>query len=221
MRALDLFCGAGGASMGLHRAGFEMTGVDVRPQPNYPFSFIEADALEFPLDGFDLIWASPPCQAFTAYRRRGNMHDALNHIPVVRDRLRGSGTQYVIENVPGAPLENPIVLCGTMFGLGVRRHRLFETTMPFVLVPPCHHVGVQIPVYGHGVPQWFREKWADGYPAATNRERRSTVEVGVYRIDVETQRIAMDIDWMTRDELSQAIPPTYSEFIGRAIMDTK
>ncbi len=128
-RALDLFCGAGGASAGLVAAGFEVLGVDLEPQPEYPFAFVRADALEYPLEGFDLVWASPPCQAFTAYRRRsGHVRPAENRIPAMRARLRGVGAPHIIENVPGAPLEAPTTLCGSMFGLDVRRHRIFETS---------------------------------------------------------------------------------------------
>lgn len=200
MRALDLFCGAGGASMGLHRAGFEVVGVDFRPQPHYPFEFHQADALTFPLDGFDFIWASPPCQAFTAYKRRPNhVAPRENLIPETREKLRRFGAPHVIENVPSAPLEGGFTLCGSMFGLDVRRHREFEANFP-VLTPPCNH-----------------DNGARRFPAATNNKHlRRTVEVGVWRIPLATQQAAMGIDWMELKELSQAIPPAYSEFIGRA-----
>lgn len=205
--ALDLFCGAGGASMGLHRAGFRVTGVDREPQPSYPFEFIQADAfgdvrtlMRFgPMD-FDLVWASPPCQGFTAYKRRKNhVRPRPNLIPSVREMLRAWRRPYVIENVPGAPLENPSTLCGSMFGLNVRRHRLFETSFKLPTLH-CNHA-VQYP----------------RFPQATNRKNlRRTVEVGVWRIPLKTQQEAMGIDWMTLEELSEAIPPAYSEFIGRS-----
>ena len=199
---MDLFCCAGGASMGLVSAGFDVIGVDIEEQPEYPFSFVLADALEFPLAGFDLIWASPRCQAFTAYRRRpGHVREVESQIPAVRERLRSSGTLYVIENVPGAPLERAVVLCGSMFGLDVRRHRQFEASFP-IDVPACNHAA-QTPRFAH----------------ATNRKNlRSTVEVGVYRIPVPVQRKAMGIDWMSLPKLSQAIPPAYAEHIGRAAL---
>ena len=200
MKALDLFCGAGGASMGLHRAGYDVTGVDIEPRPSYPFCFIQSDALTFPIDGFDLIWASPPCQAFCAYgRRAGKVAPRPNLIPAIRDRLIASNTPYIIENVEGARphLRSPSLLCGSMFGLDVRRHRLFETSFA-VAAPPCNHAAQQ-----------------GSYPQATNRmNRRKTVEVGVYRIPISVQRAAMGIDWMSLTELSQAIPPAYAEFLA-------
>ena len=113
MRLLDLFCGAGGAAMGYHRAGFEVVGIDIAPQPNYPFEFVQADAMEFPLDGFDAIHASPPCQAYTALAT--GKHPRL--IEPMRERLASSGVPWVIENVVGAPLRQPVLLCGSMFGL--------------------------------------------------------------------------------------------------------
>lgn len=160
------------------------------------------DALSYPVEGFDFIWASPPCQAFTAYKRRpGHVRERANLIPPTRARLESSGILYAIENVPGAPLLNPVTLCGSMFDLDVRRHRIFETN--FTLSPPkCNHAA-QTP----------------RFPQATNRKNlRSTVEVGVWRIPLETQHKAMGIDWMRLETLSQAIPPAYSEFIGKAAL---
>ncbi len=200
MRALDLFCRAGGASMGLHRAGFEVTGVDIIPCPSYPFKFIQADALTFDLSGYDIIHASPPCQAYCAYKRRpGHVRPRESLIPQIRGRLKGQGTPYIIENVSGAPLENPVTLRGSMFGLDVRRHRLFETSFP-VIPPPCNHQA-QTPRFA---------------PATNRKNLRSTVEVGVWRIPLDVQQRAMGIDWMSLEDLSQAIPPSYSEFIVRA-----
>lgn len=201
MRALDLFCGAGGASAGLVAAGFDVVGVDIEPQPEYPFRFVHADALTYSLDGFDLIWASPKCQFACAYRRRRDyVRPSPNMIPSVRERLAATGAPYIIENVEGARahLRAPAMLCGSMFGLDVRRHRLFETS--FRVDPPsCRH-----------------DIWSPRFPCATNRKnRRRTVEVGVYRIPLATQRRAMGISWMSLNRLSQAIPPAYAEWLGR------
>lgn len=200
-RALDLFCGAGGASMGLHLAGFEVTGVDIRPQPRYPFAFIQADALTVDLDGYDLIWASPPCQAFTALRTMPNSKHHPNLIPPVREALTRSAALYIIENVPGAPLMSPLMLYGTMFGLAcgpyeLRRHRLFETNFALGLTPPCAHGQrpLTIGVYGGAGGRSNR----DGHKRGASWQRRE----------------AMQIPWMTRDELSQAVPPAYARFIG-------
>lgn len=201
-RLLDLFCGAGGAGAGYHRAGFDVVGVDIEPQPHYPFEFHQADALTFPLDGFDAIHASPPCQAFTAYRRRGQgVGDGYpNLIAGVRAALSATGLPYVIENVPGAPLRNHTQLCGTSFGLDVQRHRWFESNTG-LLAPPCNHGGPR------------------RYPPATNRTNlRRTVEVGVWRIPLAVQQHAMGISWMTLPELTEAIPPAYTEHIGSYLM---
>lgn len=208
-RALDLFCGAGGASEGLRRAGFRVVAVDIARQPQHPshafddyeFEILEGDALEFLEQhggGFDLIWASPPCQAYTAYRRSSYVGDSPELIGEVRALLEQCGRPYIIENVPGAPLQNPITLCGSSFGLDVRRHREFECSF-HIEAPPCIH-------------GWQKPR----FPAATNREIRQTVEVGVYRIPTWVQRLAMGIDWMSKEPLSEAIPPAYSEFLGRA-----
>lgn len=186
--------------MGYHRAGFDVVGVDLSPQPHYPFEFHQADALEFPLDGFDVIHASPPCQRFTAYRRRGSgVGDGYpDLIAPTRERLSASGAMWVMENVPGAPLVVPVQLCGSSFGLDVRRHRLFESNVALV-APPCDH-------------SWQTPR----FPSATNRRNlRRTVEVGVWRIPLDIQQRAMGIDWMTLSELTEAIPPAYTEYLGR------
>lgn len=204
-RALDLFCGAGGATRGLQQAGFHVTGVDIAPQPNYcgdEFIQLDArDALSFMRARmFDFIWASPPCQQFTAYRRKNPAKvgaSAPNLIPTMRIKIARYCVPSVIENVPGAPLFAPVTLCGSMFGLDVRRHRCFETSFA-VIQPPCNHNAQR-----------------GSYPPATNRKnRRKTVEVGVYRIPLATQQKAMGIDWMNLKELSQAIPPAYAKYIG-------
>ncbi len=193
-RLLDLFCGAGGCAAGYVAAGFEVTGVDIVPQPRYPFHFIQADALEFPLDGFDVIHASPPCQrysvTFALWQR-----EYADLVPLMRSRLWASGKPCVIENVVGAPLPGSIVLCGTMFGLGVLRHRLFESNVLLFAPGPCQHQGTvkdgqYVTVFGKG---------GNGYTKARGSQ-------------------AMDIAWMTVRELSQAIPPRYTEWIGLQLM---
>ncbi len=205
MKALDLYCRAGGASRGLVDAGFTVHGVDREPQPEYPYAFTQYDVLDMSaesLRNYDLVWASPPCQAFTAYKRRpGHVAEALNLIAPTRDLLVASGVPYIIENVTGARehLRDPVMLCGSMFGLDVQRHRLFETSFP---VPElaCNH-----------------KVWTPRFAQATNRtNRRKTVEVGVWRIPLDVQRAAMGIDWMSLDNLSQAIPPRYAEYLGLA-----
>ena len=204
-RVLDLFCGAGGAAMGYHLAwpDAEIVGVDNRPQPNYPFAFVQADALSYPLDGFDFVHASPPCQLFCSYRRhvewrKPSLFDRdLDLIDATRARLHEWGGPYVIENVPGAPLHDPVTVCGSSFGLDIRRHRCFEASVP-LRSSPCDHA-------------WQTPRFP---PAGNRMNLRSTVEVGVWRIPVETQRKAMGIEWMDLRELSQAIPPAYTRYLA-------
>jgi DNA (cytosine-5)-methyltransferase 1 len=164
-RLLDLFSGAGGCSTGYHRAGFEVVGVDSRPQPRYPFTFVQADALTFPLAGFDAIHASPPCQDYSRAMRglvREGRYPRL--INAMRDRLEGSGGPWIIETVPGAPLPvqtdlfgaHGIELCGTMFGLKVQRHRLFEASFPLAAPRGCNHSTEIINPYKNASRQRFR-----------------------------------------------------------------
>ena len=198
-RLLDLFCGAGGAAMGYARAGFEVVGVDIAPQPRYPFAFVQADAMTFPLDGYDAIHASPPCQKYSAATRH-LAKDTPMLIEPLRERLVANGLPYVIENTPGAPLLNPATLCGLSFGLKVKRHRLFETSI-LMLVPPCpSHKQDYFVIFGHEVRDRHH-----GHTAG----RKNNLAAG---------RIAMGIDWMNRGELSESIPPAYTEYIGRALM---
>lgn len=139
-KALDLFCGAGGAAMGLHRAGFDVVGVDIVPQPRYPFKFIRADAMTFPLDGYWLIWASPPCQRYCALRGREDLSRYPDLLDPIRQRLNGSKSLTVIENVPGSPIRADITLCGAMFGLRSYRHRHFECNFPIGAPPHPKHL---------------------------------------------------------------------------------
>jgi DNA (cytosine-5)-methyltransferase 1 len=200
-KALDLFCCAGGAGMGLHQAGFDVVGVDIKPQSRYPFEFHQADALAYPLDGFDFIWASPPCQKYSV---TAALHPSREHpdlIDPVRARLAAHGTPYVIENVVGAPLFNPIMLCGTMFGLRVYRHRMFEASFFLSALPHGKHV--QGSTGSH-------RGYSRGNPM---------VCVAGHNFKREEAEQAMGIDWMSsREQLSQAIPPAYSEYIGRAAL---
>lgn len=207
-RLLDLFCKAGGAGKGYAEAGFEVVGVDVEPQPNYPFEFIQHDALTLDpafVASFDAVHASPPCQAYTGMQRintRAPKRDHPKLVEPVRALLMESGRPYVMENVPGAPLLDPYVVCGSMFGLGVRRHRLFETNF-MLLLPACRHKESARPiaVYGNH-PQQPGDK---------------TYRVNRARTLTEGQE-AMGIDWMGWRELTQAIPPAYTKFIGDQLM---
>jgi DNA (cytosine-5)-methyltransferase 1 len=201
-RLLDLFCGAGGASAGYAWSGFEVVGVDHVPQPDYPYEFHLADALEFPVDGFDAIHASPPCQAYSQLRHMRDI-EYPELVEPTRDRLVAAGVPYVIENVPGAPLINPRVLCGTNFMLNyegryLRRHRLFETNWPLAEPGNCFCRDVKTGgVYGHGGGQ--------------NKHN------GGFKFPVGQARLVMGIDWMDRYTLSQAIPPAYTRWIGEQL----
>jgi DNA (cytosine-5)-methyltransferase 1 len=194
--------------MGYYRAGFEVVGVDIKPQPNYPFEFVQGDALKWLTlglaRGFDAIHASPPCQAFTVYGNNKG-HVRQDHPDLIEDTrilLEATGLPYVIENVPHAPLNSPIQLCGTSFGLEVRRHRLFESNIPLGGLP-CDH-------------KRFTER---KYPGSSNRPNGRTVcNIGEWRVPLDVQKKAIDIDWMTLPELSQAVPPAYTEFIGKQLL---
>jgi DNA (cytosine-5)-methyltransferase 1 len=208
-RLLDLFSGAGGAAMGYHRAGFDVVGVDINPQPHYPFEFVQADAMTYPLDGFDAIHASPPCQAHVQWNnlnaeRYGSRVPHPDLIPGIRERLRLSRLPYVIENVVGAPLLSPVTLCGSTFGLNVRRHRRFESNALLMAHGACRHTREAIAVYGKldGRRIWTRSDGSEVRCART----------------LEQARAAMGIDWMTWDELREAIPPAYTEWIGTQLL---
>ena len=208
-RLLDLFCGAGGCSAGYARAGFEIVGVDIEPQPSYPFEFHQADAMTFPLDGFDAVHASPPCQAFTSMKVMPNAREHGDLLTPTRERLEECGRPYVIENVPGAPVIGHVTLCGTAFGLGaegyeIRRHRHFETNFP-VMVPPCHHSRPTLGIYGGHARDRRRVP-------GENPERGRQFDAGV---GLRLAREAMEMPWANWKGLSQAIPPAYTEHIGQ------
>lgn len=207
---LDLFCGAGGAAKGYQRAGFYVVGVDNKPQPHYcGDEFYQADALEFPLKGYDAYHASPPCQAFSlaslVHRNRGKHYPDL--IGPTRERLLSTGKVYVIENVQGAPLNNAVTLCGVTFGLGVFRHRCFESN--YLLLVPRH-----IKHNGHiGDGKYFSVAGGAGRWKSWGRVFRN-----VSKGTAAEWREAMGIDWMTRAEIKEAIPPAYTEYIGGYLM---
>lgn len=209
-RLLDLFCGAGGAGEGYARAGFAVTGVDIKPQTHNPHTFVQGDALEYlAAHGreFDALHASPPCQGYSRLRAMHPDREWTLLIDPTRELLLATERPYVIENVEGAPLQyysdlfghHGVMLCGSMFGLGVergylRRHRLFETSFP-VVQPHCRHRGKAVGVYGHG--------GHSGKHRMLHRDEAAE---------------AMQIDWMNRDEMCQALPPAYTEYLGRAML---
>ena len=206
-RLLDLFCGQGGASMGYHLAGFEVVGVDIRPQPRYPFEFHQADAMSYPLDGFDVLAGSPPC----------NDHSPLAHLhgeqgtgwmlSATIERFRATGRPYVVANVAGADLPGELVLCGTEFGLQTRRdgrlyalkrHRRFASNLFLMGAGGCTCAGRPVMgVYGHGggvgVQKGVRARQGEGAEL-------------------------LGVDWMTVKGQAQAIPPAYTRFIGEQLL---
>ena len=202
MKLLDLFCCGGGAGMGYHRAGFEVTGVDIVYQPRYPFLFVQGDALEYLAEHghkFDAIHASPPCQGYshlTPQASKGN-HEKL--IPAVRELCRKLGKPYVIENVAGAKreLETPVMLCGSMFGLRTQRHRFFEVNFPLEAPSQCDHSEIPLLV-----------------TTASKASRELRFKLGMKPKSVENAPLAYGIDWLTFSELKEAIPPAYTQFIG-------
>jgi DNA (cytosine-5)-methyltransferase 1 len=207
-KLLDLYCKAGGASMGYHLAGFEVVGIDNKKQKRYPFEFIQADALEVLQDidylkSFDVLAGSPPCQthSITQHLRnaQGKTTDKIDLIPQTREGFIKSGKPYIIENVPGSPLVNPVVVCGSSFNLKVRRHRLFESNLELT-GSVCDHKtqGRPVGIYGS-----MRDEIPNGGRTAKS---------------IEQAREAMDIDWMIWGELVEAIPPIYTKYLGEQII---
>lgn len=210
-RLLDLFCCAGGAGTGYNQAGFDIVGVDIVPQRNYPYPFIQANALEMDLafiKTFDAIHASPPCQSYSDLAKRNGNADAWPRlIEPVREKLVKSNLPYVIENVEGAPLLNPVVLCGTMFkGLRVLRHRLFEANFP--ILTPQHGYHPKVHTF---------DKRKSHY-GKTNDMIDFVQVTGGGNCTIAAARDAMGIDWMSKNELNEAIPPAYTKFIGQQLM---
>jgi DNA (cytosine-5)-methyltransferase 1 len=214
---LDLYCGAGGAAVGYHRAGFDVVGVDINPQPNYPFAYYQHDAIEFlrqavipptaPWTWYTwgdiaAIHASPPCQDHQAARGRWAAHGTGWLLAATREALTETGRPWVIENVPGADMRTDYRLCGCMFGRpGLRRERWFETSWrAFDLRSPCSHADETVTVTGH---------------PGGNSTRDGARGFG----DTAAWKRAMGIDWMTAKELAQAIPPAYTEYIGAQLLD--
>lgn len=202
MKLLDLFCCQGGAGMGYHRAGFTVTGVDIAPQPRYPFTFIQTDAIQYLQEHghkYDVIHASPPCQAHSMAQRLMK-NDHPDFIADTRELLMELGAPFIIENVPGAPLHKPFELCGAMFGLGTYRHRLFETNM-----------NIQIPEH-------------PAHTAKTTKMGRAPRDGEMMHVvgnfsGVAKAKQAMGIDWMTRDGLRESVPPAYTQHIGTQLKE--
>jgi hypothetical protein len=206
LKLLDLFCGAGGASAGYAKAGFDVTGIDVKHGKRYPYTYIKGDVRDYLdpefLQQFDVIAASPPCQSFSATKHlrnaQGKTTTKINMIPLVRDALINANRIYVIENVPNAPLINPVQLCGSAFGLKVRRHRLFESNFP-LKGTDCHHKqqGKPVGIYGS-----MRDEIPNGGHTAKTMDQAHE---------------AMGIDWMIWGELVESIPPSYTHYIGQQL----
>lgn len=209
-RLLDLFCGEGGAAVGYERAGFDVVGVDIASQPRYPFEFHQADAVDrfwtllHESRPIDVIHASPPCQGYSAMNR-GRPFEYPKLIEKVRDMLTATGLPFAIENVEGAPLYNALTLCGTAFGLRVRRHRLFELhPMQAALLPPCQ--------CKNGVVEGRLIGHREGGRVAPGRTKPPVFSLA-------ERKAAMGVEWMTAAGTREAIPPAYTEFIGGLLMN--
>ncbi len=210
-KLLDLFCCAGGAGVGYSRAGFEVVGIDIDPQPNYPLPFVQTDALNLDpkfIAMFDAIHASPPCQSYSDLAKRNGNADAWPRlIEPIREILIRSGLPYVIENVEGAPLRNPVMLCGTMFkGLRVLRHRLFESNFP--ILTPTHGRHPKVHTFDKRKSHFGK----------TNDMRDFVQVTGGGNCTIAAARDAMGINWMTKNELNESIPPAYTQFIGKQLL---
>lgn len=198
--AIDLFCGGGGAAMGLYQAGFDVVGVDSQPQPDYPFPFIKADAFDVDLSPYDFVWASPPCQGYSTISQGCSKSPLL--INKVRRFINSYGKPYIIENVAGANkhLRDPVMLCGTMFDLPVFRHRYFESNLPIMCDLEHSHEGKS----GGGVWRRGKKNMFAVYGHPSQREG-----------SLEDWQKAMEINWLPAKTLAQAIPPAYSRYLGK------
>jgi len=211
MKLLDLFCGCGGSAKGYQRAGFYVVGIDNRPMPRYcGDEFHQGDALEYlAVHGreFDVIHCSPPCQGYSITQNMPWVGEYPKLIGPLRELLLTIGKPYVIENVPGAPLHNPVILCGLMFGMRIIRHRLFET-LPFMLGP-----------YHQPHPAGIKTNSFRAYSSFENGATHIAIAGHNFRRTDAVLALNGDCDWMTREELAEAIPPAYTEFIGRRLME--
>jgi len=201
---LDLFCGIGGAATGYHRAGFDVIGVDWKPMSEYPFPIFRADAIEFGVPEYingmkvDAVHASPPCKRFSTLSKSLGYDSHTDLLTPTREMLSKLSIPWIIENVPGAPMRNPIILCGSMFDLRIergylQRHRLFESNVLLMVPGPCNHTGQAIGVYGNG----------QGGGSLKNRTANAA-----------EARALMGIDWAGRNGITQALPPAYTEYLG-------
>lgn len=219
-RLLDLFCGAGGCSTGYHRAGFDVVGIDIEPHAEYPYSLTVSDITQLKFDRINKCWhpngdpswclgtfevvaASPPCPRYSTATPEDSRTQHPDLIEPIRSLLETWGGPYVIENVPGSPLESPLKLCGSMFDLGVRRHRLFESNV-FMFQPECSH-------QSQGQPWGVTGESAEIGDYARHGRKARTV--------THAQQV-MGIEWMNNwSDLADAIPPAYTEWIGTQLLD--
>lgn len=213
MRLLDLFCGAGGAAMGYHQAGFtDIVGVDINPQPEYPFEFVQANAMEaatmFDFDDFDLVHASPPCQRYsTATLNPDDWPDLVDATRAMLTDDRHGANAWVIENVIGAPIRPDLLLCGSMFGLQVQRHRLFELSWHVWNPPVCRHEWDT----SHGRP-WTITGDLHGPEQVFPHSAKPSKHDAAY---------LMGMDWVTdHHSVVEAIPPAYTKFIGTNFVES-
>ena len=205
-RLLDLFCGAGGAAMGYHRAGFHVVGVDISPQPNYPFEFVQGNALSFlrsltdgtRLEAFDVIHASPPCQRWLGVPGALRDSEYPDLLTPTREQLIETDLPYIIENVPDAPLDG-FILCGATFGLPLVRHRRFEVRPELGLVPSTCHQG--------------------SFGSATEHPGTYPFAHGAWRPAWRAHVLPVVWPWMTLEESHDAIPPAYTEWIGARLLE--